>query len=68
MKTLAYVLYHHKFGTDVIPFTLDEKAKLPCATNELLKELGVDNPELGECNEEWAEVGTFSPLEYWRSI
>lgn len=60
-----YVLYEHRHGVDVLPFRLAKGAKLPEVSNELLAELGVDEPELGMRADEFATQYSFYPISEW---
>lgn len=51
---LYIIIYGHRFGTDAWPILVDPAFPLPEITNELLNSVGVDNPELGERDDEWA--------------
>ena len=54
MTRIAILLYWHRHGVDAIPVRLKPRQKLPEITNELLKKLGVDEPELGTREDESA--------------
>jgi hypothetical protein len=58
------IVYSHRHGTDVIPFRVEQGASIPVITNDLLRQCGVDNPEL-EREDEYAEWNWFYPQDSW---
>jgi hypothetical protein len=62
------VVYHHRHGIDVLPFQIQEGSDFPEINNDLLKKLGVDDPELGEREDEYAEWHYFLPIDLWPVI
>lgn len=70
---LGCIVYHHQHGVDVLPFQMPDDSDHPEITNELLKTLGVDNPELGDPEnlydgEEYAEWHYLPPTHHWPTI
>jgi hypothetical protein len=62
---LGCIIYHHRFGIDVLPFQISNDREVPEITNELLRKLGVSEPELGEREDEYAEWYYLYPLDHW---
>jgi hypothetical protein len=68
MSKLGCIIYHHRHGVDVLPFKQESNAEAPEITNDLLKKLGVDNPELEERDDEYAEYYYLYPIDHWPVI
>jgi len=68
MKIPIALVYYHKHGTDIIPVLVEKDEPLPEITNDLLEDLGVDNPELDTDLLEYAEWYTLGPTDHWPKV
>jgi hypothetical protein len=51
---LYMIIYGHRYGVDALPVLIPAGGTPPEITNEVLKNAGIDNPELEDMEDEWA--------------